>query len=152
MLRTNYRCPRNLVAMAARLIGHNTRRVPKESLPGRADEADVRVWHCVNAGSEAQILARFIRRLHDEHAGRGLRFADVAILTRMNSQSLPLQIALILEGIPFHCRREENVLLSETTCGCGRTRATTRRRRRGSSAGAASAISRPRPSRRSTAW
>ena len=114
VLRTNYRCPRNLVAMAARLIGHNTRRVPKESLPGRADEADVRVWHCVNAGSEAQILARFIRRLHDEHAGRGFRFADVAILTRMNSQSLPLQIALILEGIPYHCRREENVLLSET--------------------------------------
>ena len=114
VLRTNYRCPRNLVAMAARLIGHNTRRVPKESLPGRADEADVRVWHCVNAGSEAQILARFIRRLHAEHAGRGFRFADVAILTRMNSQSLPLQIALILEGIPYHCRREENVLLSET--------------------------------------
>ena len=114
VLRTNYRCPRNLVAMAARLIGHNTRRVPKVSLPGRADEADVRVWHCVNAGSEAQILARFIRRLHAEHAGRGFRFADVAILTRMNSQSLPLQIALILEGIPYHCRREENVLLSET--------------------------------------
>jgi DNA helicase II / ATP-dependent DNA helicase PcrA len=100
--------------MASRLIAHNTRRVPKAHAASRADAADVRVWHCVNAGSEAQIIARFVRRLYAEQADRGFRYKDVAILTRMNSQSLPLQIALILEEVPYHCRREENVLLSGT--------------------------------------
>ena len=32
----------------------------------------------------------------------------------MNSQSLPLQIALILEEIPYHCRQDENIIVSDT--------------------------------------
>jgi DNA helicase-2/ATP-dependent DNA helicase PcrA len=115
VLGTNYRCPRNVVAMSSRLIAHNTRRVPKQPAAGRADDALVQVWHCVNAGSEAQVIARFLRRAYAEQAAKsGFRYADVAILTRMNSQSRPLQIALILEEVPYHCRREENILLSES--------------------------------------
>jgi DNA helicase-2/ATP-dependent DNA helicase PcrA len=114
VLRVNYRCPRNVVEMSNRLINHNTDRVVKNQRASREDDADVQVWHCLNSGSEAQVIARFVKRLYAERAQHGFQYANVAMLTRMNSQSLPLQIALILEGIPYHCRKEDNVIVSET--------------------------------------
>src|SRR5262249_17728034 len=44
---------------------------------------------------------------------KGFRYSDVAVMLRMTSQSLPLQIALLLEEIPYHCRREENIVVSD---------------------------------------
>src|SRR5206468_1745581 len=76
-------------------------------------QADVKLWHCVNSASEAQVIARFVKKLHADRAAKGFRFSDVAVLLRINSQSLPLQIALILEEIPYHCRREENIVVSD---------------------------------------
>ena len=114
VIRTNYRCPRNIVEMADRLISHNKNRAPKSPRAHREDDADVHVWHCVNAGSEAQIAARFIKRLALGKAGRKIEYKDVAVLLRMNCQSLPLQIALILEEIPYHCRKEQNIILSRS--------------------------------------
>jgi DNA helicase-2/ATP-dependent DNA helicase PcrA len=113
VLRTNYRCPRNVVEMGNRLIAHNANRIEKNQIAHRSDEADVHLWHCLNSASEAQVVARFIKKLHSERSAKGFHYSDVAVLLRMNSQSLPLQIALILEEIPYHCRREDNVIVSD---------------------------------------
>src|SRR5262249_53567360 len=114
LLSTNYRCPQNVVEMGNRLIAHNANRVTKRQIAHRQDMADVKLWHCVNSASEAQVLARFIKKLYTDRAAKGFRYSDVAVLLRINSQTLPLQIALILEDIPYHCRQEENIIVSET--------------------------------------
>lgn len=114
ILTTNYRCPSNVVEMGNRLILHNSYRVQKTQVAHRGDHADVKLWHCVNSASEAQVIARFIKRLYLEKESKGFQYSDIAILTRINSQSLPLQIALILEDIPYHCRIEENLIVSDT--------------------------------------
>ena len=113
ILRTNYRCPQNIVEMGNRLIAHNTNRIDKNQVAHRTDQADVHLWHCLNSASEAQVIARFIKKLHTDRASKGFRYSDVAVLLRINSQSLPLQIALILEEVPYHCRREENIIVSD---------------------------------------
>jgi DNA helicase-2/ATP-dependent DNA helicase PcrA len=113
VLRVNYRCPRNVVEMGNRLIANNTNRIEKNQIAYRTDDAHVQLWHCLNSASEAQVIARFIKKLHTDRAAKGFRYSDVAVLLRINSQSLPLQIALILEEIPYHCRREENVIVSD---------------------------------------
>ncbi len=114
ILTKNYRCSQNVVEMGNRLIAHNTHRINKKQSAHRKDLAGLKLWHCLNSASEAQVLARFIRKLHTERSARGFRYSDVAILLRINSQSLPLQIALILEEIPYHCRQEENIIVSDT--------------------------------------
>ncbi|MEP7273760.1 MAG: ATP-dependent helicase, partial [Acidobacteriota bacterium] len=114
VLETNYRCPANVVEMGNRLIANNEFRIPKSQVAHRSDSADVKLWHCLNSASEAQVIARFIRKLFNEKESAGFRYSDIAILIRMNSQSLPLQIALILEDIPYHCRKEENIIVSGT--------------------------------------
>lgn len=114
ILKTNYRCPQNVVEMGNSLIAHNTHRINKMQVAHRTDLADVKLWHCLNSASEAQVLARFIKKLYTDRAAKGFRYADVAVLLRINSQSLPLQIALILEEVPYHCRQEENVIVSDT--------------------------------------
>jgi DNA helicase-2/ATP-dependent DNA helicase PcrA len=114
VLRVNYRSPRNVVKMSNQLIRGNTCRIEKDQRAYSDRDVDVKVWHCLNSGSEAQVFARTIKRLHADLAAGGFRYSDVAILFRMNSQSLPLQMALILEEIPYHCRKEDNVIVSDT--------------------------------------
>jgi ATP-dependent exoDNAse (exonuclease V) beta subunit len=48
-------------------------------------------------------------------AGHGrVGYGDIAVLFRMNNQSLPIQLALILNEVPYFCRKEDNLLLSDT--------------------------------------
>lgn len=114
ILETNYRSPSNVVQLAQRLIAHNKFRVDKPSTsPKSAPTADIELWHSVNSASEAQIIAKSIKRI----VGAGekvMAYGDIAVLFRMNSQSLPLQLSLIMNEIPYYCRKEDNVLLSDT--------------------------------------
>jgi len=112
-LSINYRCPRNLVELGCRLIRHNQKRIDKQVRPYRQDDADVKFWHMSDPAAEAQVIARHIKKLAVDPHNQVNAFADFAVLYRMNAQSLPLQLALILEGVPYHCRREENVVLSD---------------------------------------
>jgi DNA helicase II / ATP-dependent DNA helicase PcrA len=114
VLNVNYRCPRNIMEMSARLIQHNTDRIAKSPTAAKDVEADVKLWHCLNSASEAQVIARTIKRIYCELGPDGFRYSDIAILCRMNSQSLPIQMALIREEIPYHCRKEDNIIVSET--------------------------------------
>jgi DNA helicase-2/ATP-dependent DNA helicase PcrA len=77
-------------------------------------DAGIEVWNAINSGGEAQIIARMIKRLITENPNT--RYKDIAVLYRMNSQCLPLQIALCLEGdgIPFYCRQQDNIIMTQT--------------------------------------
>ncbi len=113
VLHTNYRCPRNIVEMGNRLIANNTNRVGKTQIAKKKEDADVQLWHSLNSASEAQIIARFVKRLHAREQKNGLRYSDIAVLLRMNCQSLPIQIAFAIEEIPFRCRPADNILVSQ---------------------------------------
>ena len=113
ILKTNYRCPRNVVEIANRLIAFNANRLRKSQVANRKDDAHIYFWHCLNAGSEAQIIARTIKKLHDTKSTKEWDYSDVAILTRLNHQTLPIQIALIMEEIPFHCDKKSNILVND---------------------------------------
>lgn len=113
ILKTNYRCPRNVVEIANKLIAFNTKRLKKSQEANRSDDAHIHFWHCLNAGSEAQIIARTIKKLYDTKSSKNWDYSDVAILTRLNHQCLPIQIALIMEEIPFHCDKKNNILVND---------------------------------------
>lgn len=107
-LRTNYRCPANIVRDADRLIQHNTVRIPKHPIANRSDEAAVMVTSTLSAGLEAKTLIAYIKRIRE--ANPEVAFNEVAVLYRTNAQSLPIQVELILEGMPYHVRKEDNIL------------------------------------------
>src|SRR5690606_17486916 len=94
VLEVNYRCPRNIVEKSQRLIKNNLRRIEKRAVAAVDQDASISLWQCANSAAEAQIIAAAIRRLHDQRAKDGFEFKDVAILIRVNSQSLPIQLAL----------------------------------------------------------
>jgi DNA helicase-2/ATP-dependent DNA helicase PcrA len=53
------------------------------------------------------MIGDFIERVVD--AGT-VSHRDIAVLYRMNSQSLPLQLELLTRGIPYYCRKDDNIL------------------------------------------
>lgn len=109
-LRRNYRSPHNLVAHASRLIQHNTYRVPKSPIPTRPETCDIRVVAVEAPSLEAALIGDFIER---SLATPGMTHRDIAVLFRMNSQSLPLQLEFVKRGIPYYCRKEDNILGQE---------------------------------------
>lgn len=110
-LQINYRCPPNIVRHADQLIRNNTWRIPKEPIPHQSRPSEIKVVSSISAGLEARMIVDFIRRLLAE--GSEIRHRDIAVLYRTNAQSLPLQIELVLNGIPFFVREEDNILQNE---------------------------------------
>lgn len=97
-LEVNYRCPPPVVEAATTLLTHNRRRIPKQVHAGRDDggPADVLTVHSVPAPVLATRAVTVVRELVDSGAAP----ADIAVLSRVNSQLLPLQVALGEAGIP----------------------------------------------------
>ena len=109
-LHTNYRSPKNIVDHATRLIRNNTYRVDKSPRADRSELCDVKVYAALAPGAEAAMVGDFVERV----VGIEERtYRDVAILYRMNSQSLPLQLEFVKRGIPYYCRKEDNILGQE---------------------------------------
>lgn len=67
-LRTNYRCPRNLVAHADSLIRHNTWRLPKEPVPFNHHDSEIKVVKAHTADLEARMVVSFIERVRKAKA------------------------------------------------------------------------------------
>ncbi len=110
-LSTNYRCPPNIVQHADRLIRHNTRRIPKKPKAQQTNPSSIQVSATRTAGLEARWIVELIRDAR--RRGPELRFHDFSVLYRMNAQSLPLQIELILANMPYRVREEHNILEGE---------------------------------------
>jgi DNA helicase-2/ATP-dependent DNA helicase PcrA len=97
-LEVNYRCPPTVVDGARHLLTHNLRRIGKavRAAPGREVRvADLRV-EPLPLESHAAAAAGQIRRW----AGEGARYEEMAVLSRVNSSLLPVQVTLRQAGIP----------------------------------------------------
>ncbi|HXY45647.1 MAG TPA: ATP-dependent DNA helicase UvrD2 [Acidimicrobiales bacterium] len=97
-LETNYRCPPAIVEGARRLLGHNRRRVAKSikaaaHRPGGESDLTVdRQPSDRHAAAAAGHIARLV--------GGGAACHEVAVLARVNSTLLPVQVTLMEHGVP----------------------------------------------------
>ncbi|MGH9278239.1 MAG: ATP-dependent helicase, partial [Acidimicrobiales bacterium] len=106
-LTVNYRCPTRVVKAAETLLTHNRRRLPKTiaASPGR-DEAPTDL--VVDAVEDDDLAPAVVRRaqewmdagLRGPNAVAGVDATDIAVLARVNSVLLPVQIALVDAGVP----------------------------------------------------
>jgi DNA helicase II / ATP-dependent DNA helicase PcrA len=93
-LEFNYRCPQDVVAAAATLLQHNTRRVPK-TIRAASTTSGMVVESGVDA--VAATTAVVIAAIADGFASN-----EIAVLTRVNSLLAPVQVALGAAGISTH--------------------------------------------------
>src|SRR5262249_41202496 len=110
-LKRNYRCPRNIVDHATRLIRHNTWRLEKNPVAVRTDDASIKVVQSNTATAEAKMIATAIERI--KRRNQDLKYSDFAVLYRTNAQSLPIQLQFILRDIPYNVREQDNILQNE---------------------------------------
>jgi DNA helicase II / ATP-dependent DNA helicase PcrA len=105
-LSINYRCPTRVVSAATNLLSRNQFRVSKEikAAPGsvRADEA----LRTIESDSPTTATAARVREL----LGSGVEPAHIAVLTRVNSLLIPVQAALLEDGIAVHSREAHHFL------------------------------------------
>jgi len=105
-LEVNYRCPAAVVDGARRLLDHNVRRiaktirVPEGTPPGRLETAAV----------PSEAMAAEAVGVVTAELGQGRSAGDVAVLTRVNSSLLPVQIALGQAGVATNCPLDGRVL------------------------------------------
>jgi ATP-dependent DNA helicase UvrD/PcrA len=109
-LRRNYRCPKNVVEHATRLIRNNTWRIEKNPIAVRDEDASIKVVESNTATAEAKMIATAVERI--KRRGN-LQHHDFAVLYRTNAQSLPIQLQFILRDIPYNVREQDNILQNE---------------------------------------
>jgi DNA helicase-2/ATP-dependent DNA helicase PcrA len=105
-LEVNYRCPVSVVDGATALLAYNTRRVAKTV---RAREGAPQGVLDVRAAPPERMAHDAVDAVRDALA-RGRGTADVAVLTRVNSRLLPVQVALAEAGIPTDLPLDARVL------------------------------------------
>ena len=93
-LEVNYRCPAGVVDVVDRLLRHNHRRVSKTI---RAASIDTGGWS-VDENVDAVGASR---RAVEQALSTGAAASDVAVLTRVNALLAPVQVALVVAGIPI---------------------------------------------------
>jgi len=97
-LQVNYRCPPAVVDAARTLLTHNRRRIAKTINAGREPAAsETLVVRAVASDDMGPAAVEVVRNWADEGAGYG----DMAVLTRVNSSLLPVQLLLAQAGIPY---------------------------------------------------
>jgi DNA helicase-2/ATP-dependent DNA helicase PcrA len=93
-LEVNYRCPAGVVDVVDRLLRHNRRRVSKTI---RAASTDASGW-TVETGVDA--VAATLGAV-EQALSTGAAPSDVAVLTRVNALLAPVQVALVVAGVPI---------------------------------------------------
>jgi len=98
-LQVNYRCPPAIVDAARTLLGHNRRRIDKTIRPGDQSPAqpDALGVRAVATDEMGPAAIEFVRQWAEE----GVPFSDIAVLTRVNSTLLPVQLLLDEAQIPY---------------------------------------------------
>ena len=105
-LEVNYRCPAVVVGAATRLLEYNARRVPKSVRPRPGAPRGVLDLKSTPPERMAHDTVDAVRAALD--AGR--QPSDVAVLARVNSRLLPVQVALAQAGIPTDLPLDARVL------------------------------------------
>ena len=95
-LEVNYRCPVEIVTAARHLLSYNDRRVLKTITAAAAPAAGSLGVRCAPPEELAAVATDQVR----SWLGDGAGLSDVAVLARVNSALLPVQVALGVAGIP----------------------------------------------------
>ena len=107
-LEVNYRCAPGIVAATTNLLSHNEKRISKaiRARPGGRDELPpfdgplLGKGPVVVSGGPPDVLAREARDILSSWITAGAAYDDVAVLARVSSVLLPVQIELTTAGIP----------------------------------------------------
>lgn len=99
-LEENYRCSDEIIAAAAKVIGENKARFPKQIRGVRGNGEPVEIQGFQGVLPESLYIIRGIR----DALARGLRCRDIAILTRTNTGGRYLAEKLMEFQIPFYMR------------------------------------------------
>lgn len=93
-LEQNYRSVSTILDAANAIIVNNTERVSKNlfSTKGKGDK--IKIYEAQDESNEANYIAKNILNCDD-------RYSDIAVLYRTNSQSRPIEEALITQGISY---------------------------------------------------
>src|SRR5581483_1254959 len=96
-LQVNYRCPPAVVDAARTLLGYNRRRIDKTIRPSGDATGEGLTVEAVKADEMAPVAVELVQGW----AEKGAAWSDVAVLTRVNSSLLPVQLLLQQAGIPY---------------------------------------------------
>lgn len=100
LLDINYRCNRNIVESAARLIGNNTTRYDKKLVSAYDYEEPVHIHHLNSRNEEnTHILEKII-----EYKNKGIPYNEMSIIYRTNAQAGSLVHRFSEYNIPFYIR------------------------------------------------
>ena len=93
----NYRCPKDVVSIAMKVIKNNKNRHEKDVFSNKENKYPVELWRCTTDLDEAYSIVEEIEKLFDE----GFNAKDIVILFRMNSQSRIYEKELLSRSIPY---------------------------------------------------
>ncbi|MEX8546428.1 MAG: ATP-dependent helicase [Mucilaginibacter sp.] len=116
-LEQNYRSTQNIVNVANSIIANNKDQLKKTVYSEKEHGDKIKVMRAFSDNEEGKMVAEAI---HQEHAGKGLRWKDFAILYRTNAQSRAMEEALrklnipykIYGGLSFYQRKEIKDLIA----------------------------------------
>ncbi|MBD3730301.1 MAG: ATP-dependent helicase [Sphingomonadales bacterium] len=110
ILEKNYRCPRNIVAAADRLIRNNRHRHEKNVIPVSPIDAEIRTFEnddfTDSIDAVVGVVENFVSR-------RDIGRERIALVSRKRAQLIPYQIMLAQKDIPFCAAEDLQVFLSE---------------------------------------
>jgi DNA helicase II / ATP-dependent DNA helicase PcrA len=107
-LEQNYRCPKNVVDHASRLIARNESRISKQIIPVRQDDANIRVISLPAAYLTMHVVDELVAPLTQRHPSH-----SIAILGRKKSQLMPLQILFTKRETKFYVDKDLNLFLGD---------------------------------------
>ncbi len=96
-LEQNYRSTKNILAAANSVIGNNYERKDKALWTQNEEGEKITVYTAYDERDESAYIAGSIK----EQVEKGARYADFAVLYRINSQSQSIERSFVREGIPY---------------------------------------------------
>jgi DNA helicase II / ATP-dependent DNA helicase PcrA len=97
-LEVNYRCPGGVVDIADRLLRHNTRRVTKVIRSANEQSHGWSINADIPYSQQHDSLTTTVSAVRG-HLAAGAATTDIAVLTRVNSLLVPVQVALAEAGV-----------------------------------------------------
>lgn len=110
ILEKNYRCPRNIVQAADRLVRNNRNRYLKNVIPVSQVDADIMV---VENDDFTDSIDMVVKEVEGFVAQRDIGRERIALVSRKRAQLIPYQIMLAQKDIPFCAAEDLQVFLSE---------------------------------------
>jgi DNA helicase II / ATP-dependent DNA helicase PcrA len=100
-LEQNYRSTKTILAIAEKLISHNTQRKDKRLWTENHEGAKAKVLLCQDEHDEARAITEELRLLNKE----GIEWSRMAIFYRMNALSRVMEDALRMAQVPYQIAR-----------------------------------------------